>query len=406
MTREKGLVFWFLKFVTIAALALPGTLRAQGNFVYTDDDIFGPNTVSGFSVAANGTLTLLQGSPFSTNGIGSGGGWTFASRVAVSTVRNFLFAANTDSNDISTFAINVETGALTLIGSPYSTGGSAGPAYGAGEALAVTSDGQFLLAANAGSNNITVFTIASNGALGAIAGSPFATRGLPAKIKLTPDGKFLAVTEPFAEQIETFAIAPNGSLTSLGAFPDRGGTFIAAEDIHCSGRFLYADEANETGTSGTIVDGYFIRGDAVLTPIPGSPFEPGVGTESAAMLLGYGRGQVSLYVVDHESSTIAAFTVAGYDGLTLMHGSPFPLNSPGAAPSDLATSQDGGLLYVANFNAGVVSVFSVSQLGGLTEVAGSPFATGQGQGMNSLVAFPPRKLSLLESLLDGCSVVQ
>src|ERR1700691_5232565 len=42
----------------------------SGEFVYTNDDLDVGNTVSGFSVALNGTLTPVAGSPFATGGDG------------------------------------------------------------------------------------------------------------------------------------------------------------------------------------------------------------------------------------------------------------------------------------------------------------------------------------------------
>jgi 6-phosphogluconolactonase (cycloisomerase 2 family) len=389
----------------LAALALPGSLRAQGNFVYTNDDINGANTVSGFSVAANGALTLLAGSPFSTDGSGFGGGWQAANRITVSPVGNFLFAANTQSNNVSVFTINRETGALTLVGSPYGTDGSGGSAFSDGTALSATPDGKFLMAANSGSNNITVFSIASNGALGTIAGSPFPTLDVPDAIKVSPDGKFLAVSLPYLNAIQMFNIAANGSLTSLGAFPGRGENYLTGVDIDCANRLLYGAEANATGTSGTIVDGYYISHHGTLTPVPGSPFKPGVGIDSEVALLGYGPGRERLYVSNPNGATITAFSVAPNGSLSLLPGSPFPMKSP-AGPQGMATSRDGHLLYVANWYHSFVgvSVFSVSPWGGLTEVAGSPFPTKQGEGLLSLVAFPPRTLSPLEALLDGCPV--
>jgi 6-phosphogluconolactonase (cycloisomerase 2 family) len=385
-----------------AALALPGSLKAQRNFVYTNDDIEGDNTVSGFSVAPDGTLTLLEASPFATEGTGFGGGWVASNRITVSPLGNFLFAANTQSNNVSVFTINRATGALTLVGSPYATGGNGGPAFQDGIALSATPDGKFLMAANSGSENITVFRIASNGALSTIAGSPFATLDVPDAIKVSPNGKFLEVTLPNVQKVEMFNIAANGSLTSLGAFPGGGGQTLTGGDINCASRLLYAAEANGSGTSGTIVDGYYISHQGTLTPIPGSPFEPGVGLGSGVVLLGHGLGRERLYVSDHNSATITAFSVAPNGSLSLLPGSPFPMESPAGGPSGMATSRDGHLLYVANFNSGVVSVFSVNGWRGLAEVAGSPFPTNQGPGLNSLVAFPPRELSLLEALLDGC----
>jgi 6-phosphogluconolactonase (cycloisomerase 2 family) len=392
-------------FLMVAALVLPGSLRAQGNFVYTNDDIAGANTVSGFSVAPSGALTLLSGSPFSTGGTGAGGAGFFASnRATVSTVGNFLFASNTASSDVSVFSINRRTGALTLAaGSPFATGGKG--CFPCGIALSATPDGKFLMAANSGSNNITVFRIASSGVLTPITGSPFGALSFPDGIKVSPNGKFLAVAEPFPNQIEMFSIAANGSLTSLGAFPGTGatGSGVTGVDINCNSSLLYAGEYNATPPGYTLVDGYSISHAGTLTPLRGSPFEPGVGLNSNVVLLGYGLGGKTLFVSNQNGPTITVFSVAPSGSLSLLHGSPFPMKSGALLPSGMATSQDGRLLYVAN-PTGRVSVFRVSEWGALTEVAGSPFPTKQSAGLLSLTAFPPRTLSLLEALFDGCPV--
>jgi len=71
MNHRKGLVSCGFGLLVLAALALPPNLRAQGNLIYTNDDITGDNTVSGFSVASDGTLAQLKGSPFATGGTSS-----------------------------------------------------------------------------------------------------------------------------------------------------------------------------------------------------------------------------------------------------------------------------------------------------------------------------------------------
>jgi 6-phosphogluconolactonase (cycloisomerase 2 family) len=386
----------------LAALALPGSLRAQGNFVYTNDDMAGPNTVSGFSVAQNGTLTLLSGSPFSTGGTGNKDGFNAIHRITVSPRGNFLFASNDGSNDVSVFTISRTTGALTLVaGSPFATGG-AGGAHGIG--LAATPDGKFLMAANTGSENITVFSIASTGALAPIAGSPFTTLAIPDGTKVSPNGKFLAVAEPQPPRsIEMFRIAADGSLTSLGGFPEPVNTGASDVDINCNSRLLYAAGTSLTGPNYTMADGYFVSYEGSLTPLPGSPFEFGVGGISQVGLLGYGLGRETLFEPNQNNNTITVFRVAPDGSLSLVAGSPFPMKSGASNPTGMATSQDGRLLYVAN-DSNKVSVFNVGPGGALTEVAGSPFPTAQSGVSRSLTAFPPRQLSLLEALLDGCPV--
>jgi len=85
----------------------------------------------------------------------------------VNTVGNYLYVANSDS--VSGFSINPATGVLTPVpGSPF----PAGPVSINGISLAVTPDGQYLIAANPESNNATVYSITFHGTLTPIPGSP------------------------------------------------------------------------------------------------------------------------------------------------------------------------------------------------------------------------------------------
>ena len=166
------------KVFCLAALVLLCVgLAAAQSFVYTNDDVFPSNTVSGFSVASNGTLTKVAGSPFATGGVGNQSGFDASNRIKSTIAGNFLFVSNTVSNDVSVFSINASTGTLNLVaGSPFATGGS-GDFFGI--ALSPTPNGMFLMAANSGSNNLTVFSIATSGALTPIVGSPFPALSTP-----------------------------------------------------------------------------------------------------------------------------------------------------------------------------------------------------------------------------------
>ena len=389
------------KIVCSAALLAPlmllfaGLASAQGQFVYTNDDIgFAPNTVSGFSVASNGTLTLISGSPFLTGGTGNGGGFFATNRTRAGIVGNCLFASNTVSNDVSAFTIDSTTGALTLVpGSPFPM---VGFGDGLGIAVAPTPNGMFLMAANGGS--VTVYSVASGCALTAIAGNPFPTLSTSNGIKVSANGSFLAVAETFpSSQIEMLTIASSGSLTSVGGFPGGGGSLggaLTGVDINCASDLLYGGEAN---FGNTIVDGYSIGSTGALTPVKGSPFVPSppVGNNSNFVLLGAKPGTKPvahsklLFVSNQFSNTITVFSVGSKGALSLVKGSPFPMRPTIFFPSGMDTSPDGSLLYVAGF-FNEVSVFSVSSKGVLTEVAGSPFTTGQVGGLLSLAAFPSR----------------
>lgn len=363
------------------------TAVGLGNFVYTNDNTSGANTVSAFSVDANGVLTQIAGSPFATSGTGSGSGFFASNRATVCSVGNFLYASNAGSNTVSGFSIDPVTGNLISVpGSPFSTGGLAG----AGISLAETPDGQFLMAGNAGSSNVTVFRIAANGALTPITGSPFSAGASPDGMRVTPDGKFLAVAFPFAlsGSVGMFTIAPSGALTPVtgSPFPDGGAGIATGVDINAASNLVFVGEA--TGGN-TIVDVFSIAANGALAPIAGSPFLPGVGSNSNVPLLS--PDDLLLFVSNQASNSVTVFGVAAGGSLMLVAGSPFPVGGEASQTSGMATNSVGTFLYTANFSSHV-GVFSIAANGVLTSVPGSPFSTGQGResGLLSLTAFPPR----------------
>lgn len=353
-------------------------LYAQ-SFVYTDNDTFGANSVTGFSVASNGTLTNIG--TFATGGTGGGGGFFASNRARVRMVGNRLYVANDGSNNVSGFDINPSTGALTLVpGSPFSTGGLSG---GIGISLDCTPNGQFLIAANTGSNNITVFSVAANGALTPVAGSPFAAGGQPDGVKVTPDGKFLSVALFFNDAIGMFSIAANGVVTPVPGSPfnSPGAGSVAGVEINCAGNLLFAAQANFGGTD---VDVFNIAANGTLTLVQSSN-NPGVGDNSNVAVLS--PNQQFLFVSNQFSNSVTVFSVAANGMLTLVPGSPF--GGTGGEPSGVVTNAAGTFLFTANFDNSTVTSFSIGGNGALTLVGN--FATGQANfsGLLSLAAFPP-----------------
>lgn len=353
-------------------------LDAETQFVYTNNDI-SPNTVSAFSVGPDGSLTEIASSPFPTGGDGLGSGLFASNRITIA--GNFLYVSDSASNDVSAFSIDSATGSLTPVpGSPFPTGGLGT----SGISLAGTPDGRFLMTGNSNSANITVFSIGGDGSLTPVAGSPFHAGGLPDGMKVTPDGKSLAVA--LLGSVAMFSIASDGSLTSVpgSPFPDGGVGSAAAVDINCASNLLFAGEAN---IGNTIVDVFSIASDGSLTPIVGSPFVAGVGSNSNVPLLS--PDDRILFVSNQNSQSVTVFSVAIDGTLTLVPGSPFAVGGA-AFPTGMATNQSGTFLFTAN-SLGAVNVFNVASDGTLTPVSGSPFSTGQPSTfLTSLTSFLPK----------------
>jgi 6-phosphogluconolactonase len=373
-------------FITISIIREP---VLSSDFVYVNNNLPGVNTVSAFTVDANGVLTPVAGSPFATGGSGFGSAAFFAAnRLTVSVVGSFLFVANELSNNISVFSIDPATGILTLVtGSPFSTGGTAD----SGISLGVSPDNRFLFAATAsglGSDDIAVFTIAANGVLTPIPGSPFPAGGEPDGIKVSPDGRFLSVAFPFSDAVGMFSIGHDGTLTAVPGSPFSASATgeVTGLDINCATTLLFGGEASEFGTN---IDVFSIAPNGALTPVPGSPFDnPSVGGNSNVVVLS--PSERHLFVSNQDSNTITVFNVASDGSLSLVPGAPFA-NPGGSIPQMVTTNRAGTLLYVNNDN-GTVSVFSIASDGSLTPVPASPFPAGSSI-RPGLAAFPAKNCS-------------
>lgn len=182
------------------------------NFVFVANR--GSNNISAFSVnSTSGFLTPVSGSPFIAG----------AAPVALAMGDGFLFAANSGSNNVSVYSVNTSPGAggglLTQVAnSPFSAGT-------APSALAYLSPNLYV--ANSGSNDLSAFTVtAKTGIFTPVTGSPFSVGTKPvAMINLSPPASnlaqqmFLYVANAGSNNLSAFTIGSGGMLTVVQGFP-------------------------------------------------------------------------------------------------------------------------------------------------------------------------------------------
>lgn len=165
-------------------------------------------TVAVLTVDASGVLGYAAGSPFS---VGAGATPT---QLAVERSGKFLYVTDPAHNAVLGFAIQ-GGGSLTPInGSPFIAGAQP-------TGLAIDPQGALLYVANKGSNNVSGFAIdSSSGALGPVTGSPFATGGVgPSAVAIDSTTSFVYVGEQTSHDIATFSIGANGALKAVAGSP-------------------------------------------------------------------------------------------------------------------------------------------------------------------------------------------
>ena len=105
-----------------SALASTSSARVIGH-VYLDGNTAGANTVAAYDRAPDGSLTPTPGSPFAVGGAGLGKGLGSQGSIQLGDHGRYLLAVDAGSNQISVLQTNRD-GSLTQVpGSPVSSGG-------------------------------------------------------------------------------------------------------------------------------------------------------------------------------------------------------------------------------------------------------------------------------------------
>jgi 6-phosphogluconolactonase len=358
-----------------AVVAVPGVASASSypsavtGHVYLDDNTAGANTVAAFDRHANGSLTPVPGSPFAAGGAGTGAGLASEGAVQVAGGGRFLLAADAGSDQVSVLGIAPD-GALRLAG-VVSSGGAL--------PVSIAVHGSLVYVANAGpaDSNYTGFRLAARGVLAPVAGSAVAlpAAAQPGDVLFNSAGTRLVGTRVGTSQIDSFTVGPGGRLTAAAGspFPAQGtGPFGSQFRPTDPGQLFVSNAHNGTGL-GTVSAFTDSRG-GVLAPVGGSP---AADRQTAPCWVTISPDGRYLFAVNTGSGTISRYSIAPGGELTLL-GSTTVSASGGVGAVDPGLSPDGRFLFVNESKAGAVGAFAVSAGGNLTELPGSPTALPAG----------------------------
>lgn len=344
----------FTSIARIAGLAIvlvAASASASGNGgVFTLTNSPSGNAVAVYSRDATGGLHFENFVP--TGGLGSGAGLGSQGALTLTDNGRWLLAVNAGSNDVSTFAVGPK--GLKLV-DRVASGGTL--------PISVTVHDSVVYVLNAGgAGNVSGFTLGQDGHLAAIGSStkPLSGAG-PAQVQFSPDGDLLVVSEKAANQFEVFNVDNQGMITGQIVQPSVGLTPFGFS-FGKRGR-LYVSEAFGGAVDGSAVSSYDSQDDGTLSVI-----SPSVSTtETAACWIATtpdgkyvyaanaGSGSISGYRVDRDGS----ISLLDSDGRTGVVGA-------GSSVIDLGVSVNGRYLYVLARGFGSVYSFSINPDGSLT----------------------------------------
>lgn len=305
-----------------------------------------------------------------------------------------------------------DDGSITPAGS-YATGGLGGQATGSSAdplasqgSLVLTNDGHTLLAVNAGSNSISVFSVEGTelhltqvigsdgqfpvsiavhgfdvavlnvGGSGSVAEfaqffgrvfpRPSETRSLglantnppffvsgPGQVGYTPDGRHLVVTDKHStDAIQTFSVSRFGELGAAPVSTASQSPVPFAFNFDGAGRLV----VTEAGASH--VSTYSVNSDGTLAAI-------GTVSDGGAALCWISSSDGFYYGSNAGSGTLSSFTV-GAGGVPVLDQATAAAAHPGT--TDSVVSPDGSTLYVESGGSGLLDTFHIHSDGTLTAV--------------------------------------
>jgi len=347
--------------------------------VYVNDNTAGRNTVAAFDRHADGSLTPMDGSPFAAGGAGTGTIVGSQGALQLTADGRFLLAADAGSNQISVLRVRADGSLADVLGSPIYSGGI--------EPISVAVHGNLVYVANEGDktsgtgSNYTGFRLNPVGRLIPIPGStvPLTNSANPGDILFNSTGTNLigievGTTDPSTFLIDSFTVRPDGRLTPAAGSPvaaEAAGPF-GSEFSPSNPTRLYVSNAHGGAGNGSI-SAFSVASDGGLTSIGGSPYRDG---QTAPCWVEISHDGRFLFTVNTGSTSISSYRINADGSLTYDSTTGFR-SGPGIRPFDARLDPSGSYLYVVDAALDAVSGFRVSG-GALSELAGSAFGLPSG----------------------------
>jgi 6-phosphogluconolactonase len=332
--------------------------------VYLDDNTTGTNTIGAFNRHADGSLTPLGGSPFNAGGAGTGGGLASQGALQISSDGRYLIAADAGSSQISVLRIKPD-GTLQLVGVVSSDGPTP---------VSIAEHNGLVYVANAGAvgPNYTGFTLNAGGQLRPLDNSTVSLPdgSQPGDVLFNSTGANLVGTRVGTSKVDSFVVGADGLLTANAASPSAAqatGPF-GSEFSPTDPSKLFVSNAHAGAGQGS-VSSFSVAADGTLSPVQATPVANG---QSGTCWVEVSHDGKFLFSVSTGSGTLTSYSIAS-DGTLTVIGNTAVANQGGVGATDLRLSPDGSTLYVNESRVGKVAAFAVNG-GALTELPSSPIS--------------------------------
>lgn len=340
--------------------------------VYVNDNTAGVNTIAAFDRHSDGTLTPVHGSPFAAGGAGTGTVVGSQGALQVTADGRYLIAVDAGSNQLSVLRIRPDGSVRAVEGSPVSSGGT--------EPVSIAIHGGLVYVANEGNgttgSNYTGFTLSGGGRLTPLSGSTVSlpSTANPGDILFNSTGTNLigvevGTSDPSTFLIDSFVVGEQGRLTRAAGspFPAQAAGPFGSEFSPKNPRRLYISNAHGGAGNGS-VSAFNVSRRGLVSSIGSSPFAD---SQTAPCWVEISHDGKYLFTVNTGSTSISSYRIRSDGSLTYLSTTPFN-SGTGIRPFDARLDPSGRNLYVVDAALDAVSAFAVDG-GTLSELAASPF---------------------------------
>jgi 6-phosphogluconolactonase len=329
------------------------------------------NQIVSYGRAADGSLTKLRSQPTGGNGIGvdldTQGG------LRLSSDHRFLYAVNAGSDDISVFSVDGTR--IRRVQKIY--------AGDQPNSLTIHDDLLYVLDGSVAGNGIRGFRVGENGTLTALPdsfrklSSPIA---VPGQVEFSPDGNALLVTHKTTNvlmspqnAIDLFSVGADGTAAMTPVRDASNGLRPFALAFRGDGTVAVVESFN-AAPNASATSSYRVSATGQLDVISGSV--PNNQTDTCWIVIS--KDDQFAFTANFGSGTISSYRFGSDGAMTLLEGAAASTGDT-SEPVDLAMSADGQYLYMLLRGTGGVAEFGIdgghlSSLG--VVVGGLPVADG------------------------------
>ena len=330
------------------------------------------NEIITYRRAANGALTRIGSTPTRGNGIGTDLDTQGALRL--SSDNRFLYAANAGSDDVTVFSVNGTQ--LTFLQKVY--------AGDLPNSLTINGNLLYVLDGSVAGNGIRGFRKAPDGTLTPL---PFSFRllsspiAVPGQVEFSPNGRFLLVTQKTTnvlltppDAIDVFRVLPGGLTLPMPQRMASNGLRPFSLAFRNDSQLLVVESFN-AAPEASAASSYRLTDNGTLEVISGSI--PNQQTDTCWVVIT--KDGRYAFTANFGSGTISSYRFAPNGQVVLVEGNAAFLGMD-SQPVDLALSTDSRYLYLLLRGTGGVASFRIQDDGGLTPLGvvtgGLPVADG------------------------------